>query len=239
MNDLEQRLRALGAEITFPATPELAVAVAGAGPLRRRRPRLVTAGVAFAAVAVCFGAVLAASPSARSGLRDLFGIGSVRVIRVAEAPPEAGRLVPFGRPVSLAEAERAVTFELRLPESIDGKPPSRVYLDSTVGGGLVSIVWCCSPRIVLSELLGDEFAFLRKTVGPSTTIEEVSVDGKPGLWVEGADHILRIVDTNGSFKERAVRVRGGVLIWVDRSVTLRLEGELTRAEALAIARRLR
>jgi hypothetical protein len=239
VRNLEQRLRALGAEITFPATPELAVA--GIVELRRRSRRLVTIGVALAVVSVCFGAVLAASPSARSGLRDLFGIGSVRVIRLNESPSlsEAGRLVPFGRPVSMAEAERAVTFELRVPESIAGKPPSHIYLDRTVGGGLVSFVWCCSPRIVLSELLGDGIGFLQKSVGPATRIEEVSVDGSPGLWVEGADHILRIVDTNGTFRERAVRVRGGVLVWVDRSVTLRLEGEVTRSEALAIARRLR
>ena len=108
-----------------------------------------------------------------------------------------------------------------------------------MGGGLVSIVWCCSPRIVLSEFLGNGVGFLQKSVGPATTIEEVSVDGKRGLWVEGSDHVLRLVDTNGTFRERAVRVRGGVLIWVDRSVTIRLEGELSRAQALAIARHVR
>jgi hypothetical protein len=237
MTDLEQRLRTLGAEISFPATPELILV--GATEPRRRPRRLVAVGIALAVVAVCFGAVLAASPSARSGLRDLFGIGSVRVIRLDEAPPGGGRLVPFGRSVSIAEAKRAVTFELRLPESIDGRPPSRVYLDRTVGGGLVSVVWCCSRRIVLSELLGNGIDFLQKSVGPATTIEEVTVDGKPGLWVEGADHVLRIIDTDDTFKERAVRVSGGVLIWVERSVTFRLEGELTQAEALAIASRLR
>jgi hypothetical protein len=237
MRDLEHRLRTLGAEISFPATPELTVV--GVTEPQRRLRRLVAVGIALTVVAVCFGAVLAASPSARSGLRDLFGIGSVRVVRVDEPPPEGGRLVPFGRPVSIAEAKRAVAFELRLPESIDGRPPSRVYLDRTVGGGLVSVVWCCSRRIVLSELLGNGIGFLQKTVGPATTIEEVTVDGKPGLWVEGADHVLRIIDTDGTFKERAVRVSGGVLIWVDGTATLRLEGELTQAEALAIAGRLR
>ena len=241
MNDLEQRLRALGDEIAFPATPEFALPYAVQAP---RRPRLVWVGIALALVAVCLGAVLAASPSARSGLRDLFGIGSVRVIRVADPPTatetleKPARLVPFGRPVSLAAARRAVDFELLLPESINGKPPARIYLDRTIGGGLVSIVWCCSPRIVLTQLLGQEFAFLRKTVGPATTIEEVSVDGLEGLWIEGSDHILRIVDTEGLFRERAVLVRGGVLVWVDRGVTFRLEGEVGKAEALAIARRL-
>jgi hypothetical protein len=237
MTDLEQRLRTLGAEISFPATPDLSFV--DATESRRRPRRLVAVGIALAVVAVCFGVVLAASPSARSGLRDLFGIGTVRVVRVGEVPPDGGRLVPFGRPVSIAEAQQAVTFELRLPESIDGRPPSRVYLDRTVGGGLVSVVWCCSRRIVLSELLGNGIEFLQKSVGPATTIEEVTVDGKPGLWVEGADHILRIIDTGNTFKERAVHVSGGVLIWVDRSVTLRLEGDLTQAEALAIAGRLR
>jgi hypothetical protein len=236
MTDLEQRLRTLGAEIAFPVTPPLIVAAAP--ELRRRPRRLIAVSLTLAVIAVAFGVVLAASPSARSGLRDLFGIGGVRVVRVGEAPRETGRLEPFGDRVSLAEAERAVAFGIRLPVSI-GQPPSRVYLDRTVGGGLVSIVWCCSPRIVLSEFLGNGVGFLQKSVGPATTIEEVSVDGKRGLWVEGSDHVLRLVDTNGTFRERAMSVRGGVLIWVDGSVTIRLEGELSRAQALAIARHVR
>ena len=235
MTDLEQQLVALGAEIGFPPTPELAMPTTTEP--RPRPRRLVLAGIALAALALCFGAVLAASPGARSGLRDLFGIGSVRVTRLEGAPPEAsGPLVPFGQPVSLDEAEHAVTFELRRPSTIRGRPPSQIYLDRTVGGGLVSFVWCCRPRIVLSELLGDRIEYLHKMVGPSTRIENVSVDGNPGLWVEGSDHILRVIDSNGTYQQRSIPVRGGVLLWIAHSLTLRLEGDLTREQALAIAR---
>ena len=235
MTELEQRLHALGADLAFPATP--AFVLPAVEPVPRPR-RLVWAGIALAVVVVCFGAVLAASPGARSSLRDLFGIGSVRVIRVDDASTTGATLVPFGRPVSLAEAERAVAFELRVPPILGGAQPPRVYLDRTVGGGLVSFVWCCSPRVVLTELFGTEFAHLRKVVGRSTTIEEVSVNGNPALWIEGSDHVLRVVDSTGTFRERPVLVQGGVLVWVDGTVTLRLEGELTRDHALELARHL-
>ena len=73
-------------------------------------------------------------------------------------------------------------------------------------------------------------------VGTSTRIENVSVDGNPGLWVEGSDHILRVIDSNGTYQQRSIPVRGGVLLWIAHSLTLRLEGDLTREQALAIAR---
>ena len=97
MTDLEQQLLALGAGIGFPPTPELAMPTATEP--RPRPRRLVLAGIALAALAICFGAVLAASPGARSGLRDLFGIGSVRVTRLEDTPPDAsGPLVRSGSP---------------------------------------------------------------------------------------------------------------------------------------------
>ena len=44
--------------------------------------------------------------------------------------------------------------------------------------------------------------------------------------------------TSGEFQERTVKIAGNVLLWTQGPVTLRLEGRISRAEALRIARRI-
>ena len=139
--------------------------------------------------------------------------------------------------MSLAEARRGASSRSS-SRAGRGQAPTRIFLDRTIRAArLVRLV--LRPRIVLSEVAGDGLGLLQKTVGPATSIEELRVDGSPGLWVRGADHVLRAFDANGAFSERAVRVHGAVLVWVEKGVTFRLEGELTRAQALAIATSLR
>ena len=57
--------------------------------------------------------------------------------------------------------------------------------------------------------------------------------------MEGADHVIRVVRESGTWRELPVRVTGGVLIWTSGDVTLRLEGDLSKDEALTIAERIR
>lgn len=239
MTDLRESLLELGREIEFPPTPDL---LAGASLDRRGRrglPRRRALVLALAALAAVTVAGLALSPGARSAFRELLGIGGVEIVRLDEAPPAtAESMVPFGRPVTLAEATRSVPFRILLPARDVADPPARVYLDRA-GGGIVSLVWCCERRIVLTELPSADPAVLQKTVGPSTLVEAVDVGDGRGLWVEGSDHVLRAATAGGGWSERPILVRGGVLIWTRGEVTLRLEGELTRAEAIAVAERIR
>ena len=188
---------------------------------------------------VALAAGLALSPGARSAFRELFGIGSVEIVRLEQAPAtETARLVPFGRPVTFARASRIVPFRILLPDTAVSRPPTHVYLDRA-GGGIVSLAWCCERRIVLTELRTVIPGLLEKTIGPSTLVESVAVGGNQGLWVEGADHVIRVVRESGTWRELPVRVTGGVLIWTSGDVTLRLEGDLSKDEALAIAERIR
>ncbi|RDI73413.1 hypothetical protein Gocc_2769 [Gaiella occulta] len=238
MNDLHATLTALAEEIEFPPTPELLAAISRERPVSRRARRMRVA-IVLVAIAAGIAAGLALSPGARSAFRALFRVGSVEIVRLDEAPPTAAaRLVPFGRPVSLDEASRFVPFRIRLPRTATGRPPATVYLDRA-GGGIVSLVWCCERRIVLTEVVSGVPGLLEKTVGPATLIEPVDVAGRRGLWVEGADHVVRVAAPDGPWLERTVRVRGGVLIWASDGVTLRLEGDVSKAEALAIARHVR
>jgi hypothetical protein len=237
--ELETRLHALAAEVAFPPTPALAAAVEARlesqGAPRRRllgRRQLV---IALAVLVAAFAAVLAASPGARSAFLELFGIKGATVFRVERAP-EIDRYLPLvhGEAVSLAEARRQVDFELLVPETGDGRPIERVFLDRIVGA--VSFVYCC-PSLILTQFRGEALPYVQKFAGPGTRVEEVTVDGGRGIWLEGA-HAVVFRDASGIVRQDELRLAGNVLLWERGDVTLRLEGDLSRDEALDLAARV-
>jgi hypothetical protein len=235
VSPLEQELRGLAAAVEWPPTPDLAAAVEPrlVAPARRRRLRPVA--IALAAVVLALAAALALSPGARTSILRFFHLRGATIERVEELPPlRTGTALGLGRRVTLAEAQAAVSFPVRVPQ---GERPERVLLDESIGRGAVSLVWCC-PRIVLTELRGDALAFVEKQVGPDTTVEPLVVDGRRGVWVAGPAHAVIFRDELGRIVAEP-RLARNVLLWEDGAVTLRLEGNITRARALAIARRIR
>lgn len=240
MTPLEQRLTELGGAIAFPPTPELTVpAVVHA---RSRRPRrLVRIALVLAVLLAAGLSVLAVSPGARSALRDLIGLGGVSLVRVDELPrPGAPPGYMPGRAVTLDEARRAVDYELRLPEVGADRLPREVLLDDHVAGGAVSFVWCCEPSLLLTQFLGtSSIDYVQKLAVPATRVEETSVGGRAGYWIEGGRHTVAFIDSSGTFHDTPSRIAGNVLLWRDGAVTLRLEGRISKAEALAIAAGIR
>lgn len=238
LSELETSLRALAADVAFPPTPSLADAVATR--LEPHRPlwsrfagrRVV---VAVAIVLAAFAAVLAASPGARSAFLELFGIEGATVYRVERAP-DVSRFGPLvrGQAVTLDEARRAVAFEVLVPPT-GGRPVERVFLDRVVGA--VSFVYCC-PELILTEFLGEAVPYVQKIAGPDVRIEEVRVRGGRGLWLEGA-HAVVFRDSSGVVREDELRLAGNVLLWERNGVTFRLEGDIDREKALALAEELR
>jgi hypothetical protein len=230
MSSLEQQLQRLGQELEYPPEPDVAPAV-----LVRldRRPfpwRVVAVAVAVLAVAV--GAVFAV-PSARTTILKWFHLRGVTVERVETLPP-AVEHSQLGRPLSRDEAERAVGFELALPPRTK---PGRVYV---LDGALASVVLRAEGRpLLLSEYRAVDFALLKKSAAAQTVIEPVLVNGEPGLWLEGGPHTLTYFNRRGEFRQRTVLIRGNVLLWTDGPLTLRLEGRLTKAEALRLGRLIR
>jgi len=231
VTELELRLSALRDEVAFPPTPDLDVP----GRVLRRvawKPRLA---VAFAVLLAVAAGVLALSPGARSAFRDLLGIGGATLTRVERLPrPTAPVGIAPGEVVTLAEARRAVSYRVRLP--LGGERPREVLLDENVAGGAITIVWCCAPELVLTQFPGTTTVeFVRKLATEATTVEEVTVDGERGYWISGAEHAVGFVDAFGTFHDGETRLAGNVLLWRDGDVTLRLEGEIGKSEALAYA----
>jgi len=230
---LEQELCALAVE--WPATPDLAGAVEPrlAQSPSGRRTWLRPVAIALAVVVLASVAALALSPGARSSILRFFHLRGATIERVDELPPvQPGATLGLGRPVPLDVAQRKVTFPIRLPA---GPKPDRVLLDETIGRGAVSLVWCC-PRIVLTEIRGDALTYVEKQAGPDTTVEYLVVNGKPGVWVAGPSHAVVFRDELGRVVEEP-RLARNVLLWEDGQVTLRLEGDITKRRALALAAR--
>jgi hypothetical protein len=70
-------------------------------------------------------------------------------------------------------------------------------------------------------------------------VEEVTVGGEPGYWFSGEPHFFTYIDADGQFREERTRLAGNTLIWQRGDLTLRLEGQLPKEEAVRIAESMR
>ena len=68
--------------------------------------------------------------------------------------------------------------------------------------------------------------------GTRTSFVTVAGASEPGLWIEGERHIVR-------FPGWPARLAGNTLVWVRGGATVRVEGSLSREQAVRIASSLR
>ena len=250
MPELERELRALGATLEFPPTPDLATSVRrrlaaeapARGPFSFRRGLVV----AFAVLLVTVGAVMAV-PQARTAVLEFLGLRGVTIERVPTSPTvtEAAPELPavedlfLGEPVTLVEAGRRVGFPLVPPPAELGEPDA-VYLSAGVSGGQVAFVYLDREdevRLLFTQFrAGLDEGFIYKTVGPETEVDFVSVEGERGWWLEGEPHEFVYIDPETSEPRPAtLRLATNTLLWQRGEVTLRIEGDVSRAEAVRIA----
>ena len=106
-------------------------------------------------------------------------------------------------------------------------------------GVLATVILRVGDRpVLLSEYAARDYALLKKSVGEKAVVEPVRVDGERGLWLEGPPHTLTYFSGSGEFRQRTVKITGNVLLWTHGPVTLRLEGRISKAQALRLARRI-
>jgi hypothetical protein len=170
--DLELALRDLGGHLDYPATPDLAGAVAtrlreapappaperrrARGPLGwlPRRPawrRLALAGLAAVLLAA---AVLVVSPGTREAVARRLGLRGVEVRLGGERPaptvttrPGARLELGLGEQVTLGEARRRVAFHVRVPTAEGFQRPDAVYVNTQPEGGRVDLVYRARPGL--------------------------------------------------------------------------------------------
>jgi hypothetical protein len=232
VNGLEQQLHALGRELAYPPEPDLAPAVLAR--LDRKPFPWRRVALAIAVLAVALAAALAV-PQARTALLRWFHLRGVTVERVDTLPPavERSQARGLGRPLSRKEAEHELGVRLALPPLAGGEP-KRVYV--LAGAFATVILHDQGHALLLSEFRATRYELLKKLVGSKSVIAPATVNGARGLWLEGPPHTLTYVDRFGEFREKAERIHGNVLLWNRGELTLRLEGKISKARALQLAR---
>jgi hypothetical protein len=234
MTELERALLLLGRGLDFPAEPDLVGAVRERLERRRRVPRRALV-LAFAALVVAIAAAFAVPP-ARSAILRWLGFHGVRIEFVDELPPVPPRArLALGTRTTLDGARAAVPYRLSTSKLLG--TPDAVY----VLGRRVWFVYGDErrPRLLVTQFPGrTEGPLVKKMVEPGTGLDFVTVNGAPGYWITGAPHEILYQDEFGRIIPDSVRLAGDTLLWVRGDVTLRLEGRMTKAQALRIARSL-
>ena len=248
MSELELALVDLGRHVEFPATPELAPRVrarvaegVGRRPgMPRSHWRRRTLAVALATLAVAVGAVMAV-PQTRAAILEFFHLRGVTIERVEELPTvpinQDFNELFLGEQVTLDEARERAGFEVVVAEAL-GDPDGVYFQASQPGGGMVSFVYGTveEPRALFTQFRATVEGVIFKKVAATTRIDPVTVEGEPGFFLSGDPHDFAYLDPAGDFRQELVRLAGTTLIWERGPLTLRLEAEVSRAEALKIAR---
>src|SRR5262245_54213742 len=239
------------------------VGTAGERPPRRvaARPLAWLAGrpgwqrlaVAALALIVLAAGIVVATPGAREAVARRLGIPGVAIHlggpapTTPAAPPGAGANLNLGRRVTIDQARAGVSFGLLLPSAPGFQAPDAVYLSQDVPGGRVDLVYRPRPGLPVSKLtnaglLITEFRgdpLVEKISKEATLVERVMIRGETGYWFSGSPHSFVYLDRDGNAREETSRLAGSTLVWTHNRLTLRLEGQVSKAEALRIAGSMR
>jgi len=244
---VEAELRELGRELDVPPAASVTEAVRqrldgpavrrphpaprGTGILRRWRPAWRAALIVVAVLAV----LLAATPQGRAVVTQVLRFAGIELQQEpGPAPsPRSSAVLPGERRMSLAEARQHVSFPILVPAAL-GRPSEVVVSD---GGRVASLIYQGTPY---GQVRMDEFAghldpvFFQKFLHFGD-VTQVRVNGLKGLWIKGPHELVYVTRDGAPAFASARLTTGNTLIWGNRQVALRLEGNLTKAEALAIA----
>jgi hypothetical protein len=243
---LAAALADLATAIDFPATPVLSTAVAA----EIRQP--IRAGWGWSVPSLGRSLVLGTATAllvvSAAGAIGL-GLGAIRINFAGDSPlPSPVGSVPnrgYGQPTTLAEATAAVPFAIRLPAIPDLGEPDAVYLARVPASGTVTLAWGGRPGfpadpdgtgLVITEFAADIGPdTFEKMVDSGTTVQPVTVNGRPGWWVEGGTHFFFYRDADGKIVETTIRLVGSALLWEEAGVVIRIEGAPTLEAAQSVA----
>jgi hypothetical protein len=214
---------------------------------RRGRRRRMTAIVAVSALGL---AACAAIPPIRDAVVELF---SVNGIRVRQGPPSATRppgptvsspspspspsvadvYAGLGERTTVAEAEAYSHGRLLLPAAL-GRPDA-VFRR----GALVTLGYGGEhPRWLVMEVVEPSSVLLEKIVLTGANVRKLTVNGNPGVWVEGPQELIYVGPDREPRVEDA-RLSANTLIWEQDAVSVRIETPQGLAAALRVASSMR
>ncbi len=235
--ELGRSLRALEPMLLVPRAPDVTGAVSDAIRAGRRPRRHVASGVRFAILVAAALLLLATAAAATRWVIDLGGITIQPPVTTSPSisrPPLTGPA--FGEPMRLARAETAAGFRAIVPPEL-GRP-DRVWLASGDEPDSVVIAMAWFPRADLPQIRGTPYgASLIEVQGTADLVAKridvrfVELAAPDTYWIH-TEHEVELLTGD---ETRVFVVTGNVLVWQDGDLALRLETDLPKADALAIA----
>ena len=258
-HELEATLSDVGERLAYPRPTRLADAVRARLREPRpgrwwdmlRSPRRAFVPV-FATLVVLALAVLVALPDARAAATEFLRLRGIVIFQAPAIATPSATAVPratfAGALVTLDEARRTADFTVRAPTDPSLGAPDQVYRGKSPNGAhdVITLVYISRAGIPVSREAGvsvlvgefrgriDETLFA-KVAAAGTRIEDVTVNGDKGFWIEGEPHLFFYRDEAGNVWNETLRLAGNTLLWEQDGVTHRLEAQVTREEALRIA----
>ena len=250
MADLETALSDLAAHLEWPETPDLRPRVRQA--LVQRRPWFESRWALAAVAVVTIVAVLLAYAPTRTAIADWINLHT-RISHTTTLPTPSplppgpiGKRLGLGNRVTLPQARQNVTWPVLVPGSLGS--PDEVYVQITDGptGGEVTLVYGPETGIpvagetgasaLITEARGSvNEIFFQKTIGPGTTVTPVTLGGSQGWWISGAPHDFLFTDSNGDVRSETMRLATNTLVLVVNGTVVRIEGNMSEQQALALA----
>jgi len=90
--------------------------------------------------------------------------------------------------------------------------------------------------VLITEAIGEaNSTFFGKIIGNGTTMEEVTVNGHQGYWISGKPHDFFFIDADGNTRDETLRLATNTLLIDDNGTVVRIEGDMTKSQALEIA----
>ena len=236
----------------------LVVTLALAPPVRVVAERLGLRGIFLVELAPSSGMPLISDPAATSappatpsptpGDRRM-GERSGEAM-ASPTPSDPGRALRLGEPVTMDEARRRAPYRILVPTLPELGEPDLVYVSGPGNAPRVALIYEARPGLpaveetgvglLVVQFRGDlEPGTFGKGLGPGARLEAVVVDGDRGFWIEGQAHLFFYRDEHGQFREETFRLAANTLLWERGDLTLRLEGALSKDEALRIATSMR
>ncbi len=247
-DDFAQLARGLD-RVLAPSVPRLALCAQRIAPsLRRTRSRRFIAACATLLVVGTGTAVTAFGTTVRIGGLE------INLHRETDSPAVAmtipGNVTQWpGDPVTEVEARCRYHARIRLPRALAA--PRSLFWMTPPRTGTVTAVWSPSgllPKmsdphvgLLFSQFRGSASAdpiMAKKSISVGGTMEGVTVGKRSGWWISGPLHAVEIIDESGTRTE-APRLAGNTLVWTDNLYTYRLEGNVSKAVALRLARSVR
>jgi hypothetical protein len=255
---LEQQLRDLAPYVSWPATPQFADRIAArlAAPSRIERPWFQQRWALAAAVVIAVVAALLVYNPTREAIANWINV-HVFIQRVTTLPSPSPRTsgnvgdrLALGRLTTLQEAQRAVSWQISIPAAL-GQPDLVYILEPPAGppDTEITLVYLSVPGVnpagetgvaaLVTEARGRvDTQFFGKMLGPDATIEPVSVDGHQGYWIAGKPHIFYYRGADGTVQQETLRLASNTLLLDVDGTLVRIEGNLTKEQAIHIAESL-